>query len=186
MSDVPVFESPIVKAYPDGGVGPLTLADESSTAKTLVRAAADTPAAAQLGVRFGASRRDGDVLVCGQRPGEWMLLGTAEGNEAFLGALDRSGHVSVIDHTHSRALFGLTGSQAPAVLEKVCSLDWSEAMTPDGAVVSASVAKVTCDLVRDDRDGEASYRIACDRSYGQYLFDALLDAGNEYGILVAA
>lgn len=111
-----------------------------------------------------------------------MLLGAAADNEAFIAALDRSGHVSVVDHTHSRALFRLTGSASPSVLEKVCSLDWSDAMTPDGAVVSASVARVTCDITRNDVDGVGSYLIACDRSFGQYLFDALLDAGDEFGL----
>ena len=74
---------------------------------------------------------------------------------------------------------------SPSLLEKVCSLDWSDAMTPDGAVVSASIAKVTCDLTRQDVDGRPSYLVACDRSFGQYLFDALLDAGDEFGIGVA-
>ena len=40
------------------------------------------------------------------------------------------------------------------MLEKVCSLDWSDPMTPDGAVASASVAKVTCDIARNDVDGD--------------------------------
>ncbi len=177
------FESPVVTAYPDGSAASLTLEDVSSTAKTIVRAAADTAAASALSVAFGSSRAEGDALVLGQRPGEWVVLGDAD---AFVSGIDTSGHVSVIDHTHSRALFRLTGAAAASVLEKVCSLDWSDAMTPDGAVVSASVAKVTCDLSRQDVDGRRSYLIACDRSFGQYLFDALLDAGDEFGIGVIA
>ena len=45
----------------------------------------------------------------------------------------------------------------------------------------ASVAKVTCDIVRNDVNGIRSYLISCDRSYGQYLFDAILDARHEFG-----
>ncbi|MEM7288639.1 MAG: hypothetical protein AAF480_20015 [Actinomycetota bacterium] len=178
MSDLE-FESSVVTTYPDGSGAELTLEDVSSTAKTIVRAAADTAAAAALGVSFGASRAVGDALVLGQRPGEWMLLGDAA---AFVAGMDTTGHVSVIDHTHSRALFRLAGAASASVLEKVCSLDWSDAMTPDGAVVSASIAKATCDLTRQDVDGVPSYLVACDRSFGQYLFDALLDAGDEFGI----
>jgi len=96
--------------------------------------------------------------------------------------LDRSGHVSVIDGTHSRTLFRLTGEAAASALEKLCSLDWSDHMTPDGAAVSASVARVTCDIVRNDLEGAPSYLISCDRSYGQYLFDVILDAGQEFGV----
>lgn len=184
MADTPAFESPVVTNYHDGRTAPLTLADESATAKIIVRASADSAAAAGLDVGFGASRQDGDVLICGQRPGEWVLLGTADAAAAMAAGPDLTGHVSVIDHTHSRALFRLTGPRSTSLLEKVCSLDWSEAMTPDGAVVSASVAKVNCDLVRQDRDGAPGYLVACDRSFGQYLFDALLDAGEEFGISV--
>ncbi len=178
MADI-AFESSVVSTYPDGTGAPLRLADVSSMAKTIVRATADSAAAASLNVAFGASRSDGEVLVLGQRPGEWMLLGDADG---LLSGLDTSGHVSVIDHTHARALFRLTGVASASLLEKVCSLDWTDAMTPDGAVVSASIAKVGCDIARHDVDGEPSYLIACDRSFGQYLFDALLDAGDEFGI----
>lgn len=59
-------------------------------------------------------------------------------------------------------------------------------MTPDGAAVSGSVAKVICDIVRDDVGGEPSCLIACDRSYGPYLFDVILDAGQEFDIAVGA
>jgi sarcosine oxidase, subunit gamma len=38
--------------------------------------------------------------------------------------------------------------------------------------------------VRDDRGGEISYLLHCERSSGQYLFDALIDAGDEFGIEV--
>ena len=58
-------------------------------------------------------------------------------------------------------------------------------MSPDGAATSASVAKITCDVIRADIDDDPSYLIACDRSYGQYLFDALLDAGAEFDIGVS-
>lgn len=185
MADAPRFESPVVARYDTSPDAPLQLSDESAIRKTIVRADPASYTGAQLGVGFGTSRVLGDVLVCGQRPGEWMLLGDAGANEALVAQLDLSGHVSVVDHTHARALFRLTGADAARVLEKVCDLDWSEAMTPDGAVTSGVVARVNCDLARDDRAGTPSYLIVCDRSFGQYLFDALLDAGDEFAIAVA-
>ena len=185
MAEAPRFESPVVTAYETSPDAPLRLADESATRKTIVRADPVSYPAAQLGVDFGASRVLDDVLVCGQRPGEWMLLGTAAANDALTGQLDASGHVSLIDHTHARALFRLSGADASRTLEKLCDLDWSDAMTPDGAVTSGVVARVTCDLARNDQAGSPSYLILCDRSFGQYLFDTLLDAGTEFGIAVA-
>ncbi len=182
VADSPVFESPVVARY-ERGSGPLTLRDVSGTNKLIVRADDDTHAAAQMDVPFGASRSDGESTICGIRPHEWIVLGTAAGAEAILESLDRDGHVSVIDYTHSRALFELSGADSARVLEKVCGLDLCDDMTPHGAVFSASVAKVTCDLVRRDVNGELSYLIACDRSLGQYLFDALLDAGSEFDLV---
>lgn len=41
---------------------------------------------------------------------------------------------------------------------------------------------VVTDVVRDDSEGRRSYLLHFERSYGQYLFDALLDAGREFGI----
>ena len=41
-------------------------------------------------------------------------------------------------------------------------------------------------MIRDDQESPSgpvpSYLLHCERSYGQYLFDALLDAGAEFGI----
>ena len=191
MAEHPAFESPVGTAFvsyagipmePAGPDAPLTLQDVSSMTKTVVRAGPGTNARRHLSVPFGTSRTENGVLIAGQRPDEWILLGPAAANQALIDGLDRSGHVSVIDGTHSRALFRLTGAGAASVLEKLCSLDWYDRMTPDGAAVSASVALVTCDIVRNDLEGTPSYLISCDRSYGQYLFEVILDAGQEFGI----
>lgn len=188
MADVPKFESPVTGAYPAGESGDLTLVDSSATVKWLVRAFADGPAAARLQATFGSSRRDpAGVLVLGSRPGEWILLGRQKAVAGVVESLNGFGSadfVTALEWTHGRALFRITGRRAPLVLEKVCSLDWSDPMTPDGAVASASVAKVICDIARCDRRGTPSYLIFCDRSFGQYVFDALLDAGREFGLTV--
>ena len=38
--------------------------------------------------------------------------------------------------------------------------------------------------MRDDQDGVLSYLLDCERSSGPYLFDALIDAGDGFGIEV--
>jgi sarcosine oxidase gamma subunit len=78
----------------------------------------------------------------------------------------------------------ITGARTPDLLAKVCGIDLSERVTPDGAAFRSSVAKLVTDVVRDDLGGERSYLLHCERSSGQYLFDALLDAGDEFGIEV--
>ncbi len=182
MSDAqPVFASAISKDYSAKSAS-VTIADHSSTTKILVRS--DRP---QFGLTFGTSRREGEALICGSRPDEWLIIGTPSAVEAAEAAIDLDGFTSVIPFTHGRSLFRLAGTAAPSVLEKICGIDWADNMTPNGAVVSASVALTTCDIIRsDDDDGTRAYLLLCDRSFGQYLFDAVIDAGDEFGIAVAS
>ena len=187
MADSPAFESPVVRSYETAESGDLVLSDASATTKWMVRASATGAVAERLGASFGSSSTAGGALVLGSRPGEWIVLGAADavaGAVEGLEGLDSSDFASSMDWTHGRALFRVTGHAASRMLEKVCSLDWSDPMTPDGAVASASVAKVTCDIARNDVDGTPSYLVFCDRSFGQYLFDALIDAGDEFGLVV--
>jgi heterotetrameric sarcosine oxidase gamma subunit len=92
--------------------------------------------------------------------------------------------VSVFDATHARALVRITGARTPDLLAKVCAIDLADEVTPNGAAFRSSVAKLETDVVRDDSGGSRSYLLHCERSSGQYLFDALIDAGHEFGIEV--
>lgn len=181
------FTSPLTTSYVGhSGTAALTLSDESHMTKFIVRAASGTAARASLAQVFAGSRESGGVLIAGTRPDEWMLLGDETAVAARVDELPREGHVSLIDWTHGRAQFRLTGNDATSTLEKVCGLDWSDPMMPNGAVTSGSLAKVTCDLIRDDQAGTASYLVLCDRSFGQYLFDTLIDAGAEFDLAVSS
>jgi sarcosine oxidase subunit alpha len=151
------------------------LADLSAVPKILVRAAPHGSVAGALGVRFGRTGRDGDVLVIGSGPGEWLVLG-----EPDVARLERlvaaSGEfASVVDLTHGRALLRLTGPGAADLLARVCALDLSDDAVPDGAALRTSVAGVVTDLVRDDVRGVRSYLLHCERSSGQYLADRLME-----------
>ncbi|MEE9278114.1 MAG: sarcosine oxidase subunit gamma family protein [Dehalococcoidia bacterium] len=164
----------------------LLVVDCSPLAKVLVRAAPNGEAARALGVPFGRAQRDAARnLVVGSAPGEWLLLGPPSSESALLDrgeALTGSEFVSVVDVTHSRALIRLTGADTARLLVKVCAIDLDDSVTPDGAAFRSWVANVVTDVVRDDQDGIRSYLLHCDRSSGQYLFDAVTDAGTEFDI----
>jgi heterotetrameric sarcosine oxidase gamma subunit len=166
----------------------LRIADCTPLAKVLVRASTDGEVARALGVPFGRAARDEqETLVVGSGPGEWLLLSPPGASAAVAGRVKEVPDdelVSVFDATHGRALMRITGARAPELLAKVCGVDLSEEVTPDGAAFRSSVAKLVTDVVRDDREGERSYLLHCERSSGQYLFDALIDAGEEFGIEV--
>jgi heterotetrameric sarcosine oxidase gamma subunit len=164
------------------------ITDCTPLAKVLVLAPTEGEAARVLGVRFGRAARDEHgTLVVGSGPGEWLLLAAPGTSVEVARHVEETAYeelVSVFDVTHGRALVRLTGARTQDLLAKVCGIDLAEEVTPDGAAFRSSVAKLVTDVVRDDLDGERSYLLHCERSSGQYLFDALLDAGDEFGIEV--
>jgi len=130
-------------------------------------------------------RNSSGNLVVGTGPDEWLVLGPAGSVEAVLAGLEGTGQselATVLDVTHGGVLFRLTGADAHRLLEKVCAIDFSEDVTPDGAVFRSSVARITTEVIRDDVAGVRSYLLHSDRSSGQYQLDALLDAGGEFNI----
>ncbi len=168
--------------------GDLTISDADSLAKIAVRAPVDGKMQQALGVGFGRAARDehGDLVV-GSGPGEWLVLAPAGSERAVRDRLEQTAagldeFVTVIDQSHGRALLRLRGVRSADALAKVCGIDLSDAVTPDGAALRSSVARLVTDVVRDDTGGVASYLLHCERSSGRYLLDALLDAGAEFGI----
>ena len=202
-SKEPVARSPIAPASPvvvkagwevsgrasAAGAGALTLTDCTPLTKLQLRAPVDGEVAASLAVPFGRAARDsGGTLIVGSGPGEWLLLAAPGQAGALEPTLQKAAaqapgeSVTWVNLTHGRALVRLDGSSAASVLAKVCGIDLSDDLTPDGAAFRTAVAALATDVVRDDRDGTPSYLLHCERSSGQYLFGALLRAGAEFGI----
>ena len=195
----PVAHSPISQAPPvtvecgwevsarRTGADPRIM-DCTPLAKVLVLASTGGEVARVLGVAFGRAARDErGTLVVGSGPGEWLLLAPPGTSAALAGRVEEisdGGLVSVFDVTYGRALMRITGARTPDLLAKVCGIDLSEEVTPDGAAFRSSVAELVTDVVRDDHNGERSYLLHCERSSGQYLFDALIDADDEFGMEV--
>jgi heterotetrameric sarcosine oxidase gamma subunit len=179
----PVAEHASWEVSRASATAPLRLADLTPLAKILVRAGPASAAAGVLACEFGHSRRTASgELVIGCGPGEWLLLAPASTHPSLAAQLSPGGGESrtIIDATHGRVVLRLTGADAARTLEKLCAIDLSDKATPNRAAFRSSVARLACLVVRDDLDGIRSYLICSDRSYGQYLFDALADAGAEY------
>ena len=208
----PVSRSPIAPAPPvrveagwevSGSCSdaPLTITDCTPLAKVHLRAPWNGAMAKALGVPFGRAGREGGGaygpegvwLVVGSGPGEWHVLappGAAAAVTDWLAtvAADAAGDefVSVTDLTHGRALVRVTGPDAADLLARLCGADLEDDMAPDGAALRSGVAGVATDIIRDDTmidgAGVPSYLLHCERSSGQYLFGALVSAGEELGI----
>ena len=201
----PVSRSPIAPAPPvrveagwevSGGrsEAALTITDCTPLAKVQLRAPWNGAMAKALGVPFGRADRDGASpeggwLVVGSGPGEWLVLappGAAAAVTDWLATVgaDAAGDefVSTTDLTHGRALMRITGPDAADLLARLCGTDLEDDMAPDGAALRSAVAGVATDIIRDDRAAVPSYLLHCERSSGQYLFGALVSAGESLGI----
>lgn len=142
-------------------VAEITLADLSSTAKWRVFAGHDE-------VRPGTSSRSGEVLVWSVSPDEWTVLGVEPGD--------------AVDLTHVRSMFRLTGVEAVSLMNRVCALDFGDAMFPDGSAARTLFAGVATEIVRDDQDDVPSYLLLPSRSYSTYIHEVIRDAGAEFGL----
>lgn len=142
-------------------VADLMLTDLSQTPKWRVFAGHEE-------VGPGASSGSGSTLVWSVTPGEWTVLG-GEPDDA-------------VDLTHVRAMFRLTGADAPTLINRVCALDLSDGMFPGGAAARTLFAGVATEIVRDDEDGVPSYLLLPSRSFSTYVLDVILDAGAEFGL----
>jgi heterotetrameric sarcosine oxidase gamma subunit len=96
--------------------------------------------------------------------------------------LPDEGLVTVVDVTHGLTLLQLVGRASAAVLAKLCPVDLHDSVTPNGSALRSLVAGVVVGVIRDDVANQHRYWVFSERSVGRYLFDALLDAGAEFGI----
>jgi heterotetrameric sarcosine oxidase gamma subunit len=167
------YETSVASTLP---IGPrVSVTDASDMAKLLIRTKrmqVGQEASPPNGLpRQSHAERSGQVLVAGTRPAEWTVLSPR--------GTDVSGLVSddatTVDLTHGRSGVRVSGVGAAELLSQLCSLDFADDFTPNGAVVSGSVSAVMCDIIRDDVDGERSYLLLLDRSFAHWFTEQLVD-----------
>jgi sarcosine oxidase subunit alpha len=88
----------------------------------------------------------------------------------------------VVNRTSAMAAMNLAGPQARQVLGKLTALDVSPSEFPYMAFREAQVAGVACRLLRIGFVGESGYEIHCPSMCGRHLWDALFQAGVEFGL----
>ena len=104
----------------------------------------------------------------------------ADLDEAFKQA-GRFAHAT--DFTHGKAVLKLAGSAAAEALSKICGLDFYETAFGNMQVKQTSAAKITTLIARCDEGDIPAYFLHVERALGQYFFETLWDAGQEFGIV---
>lgn len=203
------WQIPQAYAQPDeeiralhGGVG---LVDLSAKGKILVRGQSTFEL---LSAAFGVPiLQSGEVhpvepqgLTIAVLLSDETLIITPPGGEGQIASQLQAGierqdlFVTVLDQTSALAGVGVYGPLSTGVLEKLSALSFHPEDFPDGFVFQSSLAKIRATILpstgsghgsghrrRDRRDTEG-FEIYIDRSNGEYLWETLTDAGNEFDI----
>ena len=91
--------------------------------------------------------------------------------------------VHITNITEVNAAFNLAGPQSRTILQKLTELDLSNEAFPYMSVRRAQVAGVPCLVFRIGFTGELSYEIHCPTGYGLYLWQAIMEAGQDVEIM---
>lgn len=167
------------------------LADVSAHGKLMIEGAAALEA---LKAAFGAGPDDigghvavsagglyrlrPDVFYLSTRPG-----GEAEAHTQLETAITAHNlFVTVTNQTHGLADLRLIGPASRVVLGKLCGLDFSDEAFPNLTIKQTSVAKTKQMVIRRDFDPLLAYTLVGAQSLATYLWEVILEAGQEFGI----
>lgn len=112
-------------------------------------------------------------------PGEWLVTGEEAGVADWVArtAAELGDYALVLDFTHARVSFDLSGRSVRAAIAAHCPLDlWPEAF-PEGAATRSLLGDVGIFITRlADRDGEPRFRIIVDQTMAPYARRQLVGA----------
>ncbi len=156
-------------------------------------AAFETAFGFALPVRANDTAGSTDTIALWLGPDEWWLVVPGPEPEAGPELADKlraalSGHFAAITEVgESRTCIRVSGPRARALLQKGCPLDLHPSVFTAGTCAQSILAKagVTLHLFADESAVEGpTFDIYVLRSFAEYLWAWLDDAGREYGVTV--
>ncbi|QMV14643.1 sarcosine oxidase subunit gamma [Vibrio spartinae] len=129
-----------------------------------------------------SSEKD-DKAMCWLSPDEWLILVPGEQAYAVEVALRDNlvGHFSIINQSSGQTVIELSGPQAVNILKKSTVLDVHPKAFPVGKTAGSVLAKSSAVFRRAD---EQRWQIIVRRSFADYIWRWLSDAGKEYGLAI--
>ncbi|WPC75573.1 sarcosine oxidase subunit gamma [Vibrio porteresiae] len=116
-------------------------------------------------------------------PDEWLVLSSADMIYDIEVALREklTGHFSIVNQSGGQTVIELTGVNVLDVLKKSTSLDVHPTVFPVGKVVGSLLAKSSATYYHC---GENQWRLIVRRSFADYIWRWLMDAGKEFGLVI--
>lgn len=166
------------------------------TVITLRGDAGDTAFAAAVAETFGAALPGAVGEVSGEPdgrqalrlgPDEWWLTDAADDAGPLVEALERAlagRFASVVDTSDNWFAFEVSGPRTLDLLAKACPLDLHPSAFGPGRCAQSLLAKAPVTL--QQLDASPRFRLHLRRSFADYAWRWLSDAGREYGVSVLA
>jgi glycine cleavage system aminomethyltransferase T len=86
------------------------------------------------------------------------------------------------DLTSGYTVVVVAGPRSDHLLRSTTQVDLRDRSMPDGRCLQSSLARVPATILRSDRHGTRAYEILVPRDFGEYVWEALLDAGASFGV----
>lgn len=157
-----------------GDVSPAALQDEAGQPVSQVYVAQLTADEFLVLAPPGAERSAAQCLKTQIRSSK-PVLSPVEGSEIR--------NVTVVNQTSGLAGLVVAGPDSRELLGKLCALPFDPANFPNHHVAQSSLAKVHTVILRNDLSDLPAFELYFDRPYAEYVWESVMDAGNEFGIM---
>ena len=138
--------------------------------------------------RLDAHGRDdhsiGPALVCRLSDDEALVVTLPGGAQTVIDHLvgRLGGCAHLVDVSPGFAGIKAVGLQGHHLLAKLTDVDLNPGRFVDLSCAQTKLAELYVVVVRCDDAGQLSYEVYVERSYGEFLWDAMLEAGHELGV----
>ncbi len=138
-----------------------------------------------LGEPNSATRQGDGTLACRLAAGELLLLGDLDGASTTIdhlaGVWTMNDAVCFpVPRADTNFRFGITGSDVPGMMAKMCGIDLRPHRFADGAIVQTSVARMNAIMVRRDLGETYALDMVADSASAVYMWSCLTDAMAEF------
>jgi heterotetrameric sarcosine oxidase gamma subunit len=198
----PIFHSPITPIshrpspilHPASQISNLTLSDLTGVPIILIQGEVGDILKqhfVQIPAKPGDLVEVSGGLLARLTPAEFYLFGLSlAANLPSAATLDNSfaqnqRFAHATDITHGKAVLQLAGVAASEVLSKICGLDFHPTVFPSQRVAQTSAAKIKTLIARYDEGETPAYFLHVSRPLGQYFWETMWDAGQEFGLTTA-